>query len=495
MKRIKYLKLPAFALASVAIMTGCNDDEFLDKKPQGYATVGEYPAGGLEAQAFGLYGRLRTEAGLTDWTRYWFQSIRSDDAAKGSTQTDAANFGTIFDSYQYSAAENFAAGNWNSHYRLIYDCNDIIVTVDEMEDPDDNTLANKAEATCMRAFSYFDLRRDYGEVPIVLNRVTTPSEGIAPKSTVAEVDAQIIADLQFAIEYLPVSWPNQLGRATKGFAHTLLGKLYLYQQNYAQSLEQLQIVMGMGYSLYPSYADLFLGAGDNSAESIFEIQFYRSPTNQNYSNNYWESQGVRGAGSWDLGWGFNVPTQVLVDAYEAGDPRRAATILFSGQSDNMVPALVVPESPPLAQPYWNRKAYTKAIERSQFGENKNHWANIKLFRYADVLLMAAEAANEQGQTGVAVGYINEVRARARGGNNAVLPDIMSSDQSVVRTAIKHERRIEFAMEGERFYDLVRWGDAPSVLGGLGYQPKNRYYPIPQTAIDQFGGVLVQNPDY
>ena len=134
-------------------------------------------------------------------------------------------------------------------------------------------------------------------------------------------------------------------------------------------------------------------------------------------------------------------------------------------------------------------------ERATFGENKNHWSNIKLIRYADVLLMAAEAANESGQTSLATSLVNQVRARARAGNSLVLPDVTSSDQATVRAAIKHERRIELAMEGERFYDLVRWGDASTVLGGLGYLPKNAYYPIPLTAIDQSGGVLIQNPNY
>lgn len=130
-----------------------------------------------------------------------------------------------------------------------------------------------------------------------------------------------------------------------------------------------------------------------------------------------------------------------------------------------------------------------------FSENKNHWANIKILRYADVLLMYAEALNEQGQSTLAVDYVNMVRSRARGGNATVLPDITVTDQVSVRNAIKHERRIEFAMEGERFYDLVRWGDAVTVLGPLGYQPRNALYPIPQASIDQSGGVLVQNPNY
>lgn len=481
------------ALAISFVSVSCDDGDFLDRDRLGVASNGDLDAGGFEEKAFGLYGQLRTEGGVSDWTRYWFQSIRSDDAAKGSTATDAATYGAIFDSFNYSAAESFAAANWNGHYSIIYSCNDLVEQVNALgDDADEGSLVNKAEATAIRAFCFFELRRDYGEVPINLNVVDDPADEIMAKSSVAEVDAQIASDLTYAIEHLPTSWPAYPGRATKGFAQTLLGKLYLYQGNYTQALTQFQEVMGYGYSLHSSYAELFLQSGDNSAESVFEIQFLRL-AGVNYSNNYWESQGVRGTSTWDLGWGFNVPTQELIDAYETGDPRKEATILYSGGSDGF--GLTVPEAPPLAQSYWNRKAYTEPAERTSYGENKNHWANIKIIRYADVLLMAAEAANESAQTGLATDYLNQVRARARAGNNSILADITSADQAVVRAAIKHERRIELAMEGERFYDLVRWGDAPSVLGGLGYQNKNRYYPIPQTAIDQAGGVLVQNPDY
>jgi len=182
----------------------------------------------------------------------------------------------------------------------------------------------------------------------------------------------------------------------------------------------------------------------------------------------------------------------LINAYEANDPRKTTTILTSGESDGY--GNILPASPPLDQLYWNRKAYTLLSERNNYGENKNHWENIKIIRYADVLLIAAEAANEDGNSGLAASYLEQIRSRARGTDTSVLPAI-SGGQSTLRAAIKQERRIEFALDGERFYDLVRWGDAAAVLAGKGYQDKNKYYPIPQTAIDQSGGILVQNPNY
>lgn len=492
MKNINKIKF--FALASLlALGVASCDDDFLDRKPLGNAAAGDLPGGGFEERTFGLYGLMRTSDGVTNIPRLFFQSIRSDDAMKGSTSSDASLQGNIFDGFQYNATETWITlANWKGHYNVIFECNDIITDIDAIENPDNATLGFKAEAMALRAFCYFDLRRDFGEVPIILNKVEVPSDGIAPKSTVAQVDAQIISDLEFAKDYLPTAWSAYPGRATKGFAQTLLAKLYLYRQEWQNCIDQLNDVMTYGYALHNDFVELFLQDGDNSTESVFEIQFLRL-AGVNYSNNYWEVQGVRGTGSWDLGWGFNVPTQNLVDAFETGDPRRNATILYSGQGDGY--GLTVPDFPPLAQPYWNKKAYSLPSERFQFSENKNHWANIKIMRYADVLLMYAEALNELGQSSTAIDYINQVRARARGGNVTILPDVTSTDQATVRDAIKHERRIEFAMEGERFYDLVRWGDATTVLGPLGYQARNEYYPIPQSAIDQSGGVLIQNPNY
>ena len=491
MKNYRFIiELSLIAILALPILNSCSDNNFLDMKPLGIATEGDLTAGGFEEKAFGLYGKIRTQEGVSDWYRYWFQSIRSDDAAKGSSPTDAATLGNIMDNFQYSATE--FAPNWNGHYSLIFACNDLVVDVENSGLTDQGSITNEAEAKAIRAFAYFDLRRDYGEVPIILNKIVSPSDGVKAKSTVAEVDAQIISDLEFAAKNLPLSWPAYPGRATKGFANSLLAKLYLYQGDWKKSLEKSEEVIKSGqYNLMSSYETLFTKEGNNSRETIFEVQFLVIGRTY-YSNNYYESQGVRGSSTWDLGWGFNVPTTNLINAYEANDPRKASTILYSGQSDGF--GNILPASPPLDQMYWNKKAYTLPTERVSYGENKNHWENIKILRYADVLLMAAEAANEDGNSGLAATYLEEIRKRARGSNNSILP-VVTGGQSTMRTAIKKERRIELALEGERFYDLVRWGDASTFLGSKGYQAKNKYYPIPQTAIDQSGGVLIQNPNY
>ncbi len=492
MKIISVKNLLLFGALSVASFSfqSCGED-WLDLRPEGRPTIGEVPVGGFEASAFGLYASLRTESGMSDFSYLWTHSIRADDNEKGSTSGDAATDGGVFNNFQYVATNGHIRNAWNGPYKLIYDANELINTATASGSTVEGTLVNIAEAKTIRAYAYFQLRRDFGEVPINLKSIDVPADEIAPKNTIAEVDAQIIKDLTEARDVLPVQWASAYkGRVTRGVANSLLAKVYLLQRNWAKALEHSMEVINSGaYMLNPSYDAEFTKAGNNSSESILEVQkTYDFPTK--YTNNYYESQGVRGSGAWDLGWGFNVPSEGLVAAYEAGDLRKKTTILISGGPDIYNTAgLTLPAAPPLAQQYWNGKAYTLPAERQQYAENKNHWENIKLIRYADVLLMAAEAANELGQIGTATTYVNMIRSRAG------LPATTALNQGTMRNAIKHERRIEFAMESERFYDLVRWNDATTVLAPYGYADRNKHFPIPQEAIDKSQGVLVQNPNY
>ncbi|WKS94881.1 RagB/SusD family nutrient uptake outer membrane protein [Riemerella columbina] len=490
MKSISKIILTSALSVAALAFNSCSED-WLDLKPEGRPVGDEVSVGGYEALAFGLYSSLRTQGGVSDFTYVWTHCIRADDNEKGSTPADAATNGGVFDHFGYVASNGTIASDWNGHYKIIYDCNELINDAHEKNETSAGTLVNIAEAKAIRAFCYFELRRDFGEVPINLKTIDVPEDEIAPKNTIAEVDAQIEKDLIEAREDLPLQWNSSYtGRATKGMVNALLAKLYLYQGQWTKALETSERVITSGiYRLNPSYDAEFTKAGNNSVESIFEIQKnYDNATK--YSNNFYECQGVRGSGTWDLGWGFNVPSQGLVDAYETGDLRKQTTILVSGGPDIYnSPGLTLPASPPLAQKYWNGKAYTLPEERNHYSQKKNHWENIKIIRYADVLLIAAEAANELGQTGKATTYLNLIRTRAG------LAATTAVSQTDLRTAIKNERRVEFAMEFERFYDLVRWGDASSVLAPLGYVAKNQYFPIPQVAIDKSQGVLVQNPNY
>ncbi len=505
------------ALPTIISLFGCQ--RFLDRKPL-TATLDDLHQGALESQSLGLYNQLRAAAGFSTLPWLDFNSIRDDDAQKGSSTTDGAEINTEFETFQYTKDDWATDTYWNDHFYMINLANKELYFADSLKVTDDASLRNVGEACFFRAYSYFELVKAYGDVPLINFYYTNAAQGIQPKSPAAVIYNLIDSDLNVASKYLPLNWDvagnnTYPGRLTVGAANTLWAQTYLFRSNWARVVELCNKVIASGqYSLSANFVDIWKdglnGAGKNGPESIFEEQSYLGQNGANWNGTQWgTSQNVRQGGapvSWNLGWGWNVPTQVLVNAWDNSDPRKAETILYSGQYDGGPSqggygATLPPYGPgvSLDQPYWNKKLYSDPAMRQYTGEINNgggaDWINHRILRYADVLLMLAEASNEMGDGATAENMVEQIRARARGGNNAVLPHISFTSQSQMRTAIKNERRWEFAMEGYRFNDLVRWGDAVSVLGGLGYQPRNALYPIPQPAIDLSGGVLKQNPNY
>jgi hypothetical protein len=505
MKDIKILKwsfLPV--LIMLLVMTSCKKN-FLDRQPLGRYTDEDIPAGSYENLVFAVYAKLRVNGfNGRDYTS--IHSFRADEAEKGSSETDGANFEDMYDNFEYNKSNSSIQEYWTSHYALIIDANRIIWDIDSLKLTDAPTLVNKAEAKFLRAFAYFDLARTFGRVPKIDFKVNDAAQVNIPKvGSVDEIFALIDADLQEAAAVLPVSWEAQFtGRLTKGAALALHARTYLWRKNWAAALGAAKSVIDLGrYSLVSDYGSQFRHEGENGPESIFEIQAFYSPSQTNLGIEYANQQGVRGAGSWDLGWGWNTPTKQLVDSFnlEPGDPRRVATILYSGQIDPLYGETVPSYPSVVPRPYWNKKIYTNPQDRAARNSRFGQWMNHRIIRYADVLLMAAEAANELGgaqNTADALAWLEMVRARARGSNAAILPKITTTDQAELRKAIRHERLVELAMEEQRFYDLVRWGTDVDVLrkaGKTAYQTKHRLLPIPQAEIDKSGGVLIQNPDY
>lgn len=508
MKNFKSLWCLLIAAPLIWGQLGCK--KFLDRKPLGQGIEGDVAQGGVEAEVFGLYAATRNW-GMTSLPFLSTHGARADDAANSTPGDDDGSI-NMYDKFDYKKDNWLQGAIWDDHFAFIILANSIIQKVDSSYPNDPPSLVNKAEVRFLRAYAYFDLVRDFGAVPKIDFKVYKVEDANIPKSTADEIYALIDEDLQFAIQYLPASWDDAyLGRVTKGTANTLQAKANLYRKNWAGALAKCEeIIASNQYELYPRYGGttgLFTEAGENSKESIFEIQnFQNANGSQTLSNDQANYGGVRGSGEWDLGWGWSIPTETLVaNGYDAGDPRKDATILTSGQPDGLYGATL-----PLltSSKYWNKKVYTDPARRAATGNRFGQWLNTPILRYADVLLMAAEAANELGgvdNTTKALAWLEMVRARARGGNNTVLPPVITTDQAAIRTAIKKERRAEFAMEFERFYDLVRWTpapdniDAPKVLGPLGYTAKNALMPIPQGAIDKstVNGtpVLIQNPDY
>ena len=507
----KYVFLcTAFLGVALVTFTGC--EKFLDRKPL-TAILDDYAQGGLDAQSLGLYGALRNSAG-EPYIGDGFQSIpwigingfRSDDQEIIS-DPGAAQWHATYDNFQYTKDDWASGVYWDKHYLLIGNCNVILQTADSLGlNEDVNTKVNIAEAKWFRALSFWDLVRNYGEIPKIDFRIYKPTDANIPKSPEAEILDLIESDLLYAVGNLPPTWPDKYaGRLTNYTAKALLAKVYAWRQKWGPALALCEDIINSGqYDLIKPYWEIWKTKNEvgnpqaTGTESLFEIQAAYAPGD---GGQLWSwfgtAQGVRGNGAdgWNLGWGWNTPTQQLVDAYEPGDPRKAATILFSGQSDDPANGGYGKTMPAYTNAlYWNKKAYTSDQERSASGDlNGSYFYNCRLLRFADVVLLAAECANETGDGQKAEDYLEMIRDRARNGA-AVLPKVEFANQAQMRTAIKHERRVEFGCEFERFWDLVRWGDAQSVLGSLGYQPRNHWYPLPSAAIASNPN-LVQNPDY
>ena len=486
-------------LVVLLVISSCKKN-FLDRQPLGRYIDDDIPAGSFDSKVFATYSLLRA-GGFNNHLYLGIHSFRSDEAEKGSSVSDGADHGLMYDEFQYNKSNAGIQEYWTAHYALIIAANSIISDIDSLQLTDPNTLINKAEAKFMRAFSYFHLVRSFGQVPKIDFKIIDAAQVNKPKASVNEIFALIDADLQEAASVLPTTWDAQYnGRLTKGAAMTLQTKANLWRKNWAAALSAAKGVIALNrYVLVSNYGSQFRLTGENGPESIFEIQAFYTPT-QNLGIIYSNVQGVRGAGSWDLGWGWNTPTAKLVNEFETGDPRRIETILYSGQVDPLY-GENVPPFPTVPRLYWNKKIYTNPADRLALNNRFGPWMNQRILRYADVLLMAAEAANELGGTQNitdALAWLEMVRKRARGTSTTILPPVTTTDQATLRTAIQHERFVEFGMEGERFWDLVRWGIDVTVLpasGSPGYLAKHRLLPLPQAEIDKSGGVLVQNPDY
>ncbi|MCU0345491.1 MAG: RagB/SusD family nutrient uptake outer membrane protein [Saprospiraceae bacterium] len=442
-------------------------------------------------------------AWTTEWGQHVFSwvgvsSITSDDADKGSDPGDLGADKDQMDALSYTPTSLSPAEVWEANYTGIGRCNQAIDKVtNDFKGVIDQALADRlvGEAKFLRAYYYFNLVRIFGAVP-KFDRVYTSDETALiyedyTRVPVEEIYALIEADLTDAVAKLPLKSAYEakdLGRATKGSAQGLLAKVYMYQKKWNESLAAANDVINSGeYSLEPDYALIWRQSTEHGAESLFEVEGQNGGEGWGIGG-YFVCQGARGGVSGGFGgWGFNTPTVDLENAYESGDVRKDATIYRAGQTlwdGAQVDAGV-------ANPRYNYKAYasqTQEINYSDWWSGKN----IRVLRYAEILLIKAEAANELGNSGEAVAALNLVR------NRAGLADTNASSQDDLRDAIWRERRVELAMEHDRFFDLVRQGRAGQVLRAHGkdfVDGKHELFPIPQRQIDLSGGVLKQNPGY
>jgi hypothetical protein len=476
------------SLFIILIFTLPSCEKFLTEELKGEFSSDTFYRNEIQAvQALnGVYNAI--SFGRFDNAIWVFGDVASDDAVKGGNPGDQAEI-TYIDEFTANSSNGIINQYWTFAYEAIARANNVIANVPAV--PMDEALKNQiiGEAKFLRAYSYFNLVNVFGKVPLKLLPQTTQEAINVPLSEVIAIYLQIEQDLSDAAPVLPVSYTvTDIGRVTRGAALAMLGKVSLYQQKWPAAIGYFHQMEALGiYGLLPYYGNNFKLAYENSKESIFEIQHLtgKNPFTGN-ALNQWLAPSAEG------GYYFNAPTQSLVDAFEKSttnefDPRLDASIGRDGQPWLNGDVFSATWSP--ATGYLTKKHQQPLSEISSSLKGDGDLNYIYL-RYADVLLMKAEAFNEDSNADSALNNLNKVRQRALASFDGIPPadllmDITTTDQNQIRTAIQKERRVELAQEFHRYFDLMRWGKviAETALGpDFSFETK-RYMPIPQKEID------------
>lgn len=520
-------------ISAAAISCGCSG--FLDRTPLVNLAAESYYSTEEEVNAavLGAYSVLQHE----NYELGHFLILGddcSDDADLGNARSEAYSWlgGAARSCQDFSLLANNgqSGGLWNQAWTLVNDATQIIERVEGSDI--DNAEIYAGEARFLRAYTYFNLVTQYGAMPIV-DHILSYDEYYMPRASIEETWQHIENDLGQAVAGCPPTWDSQnTGRATKGAAMSLLARAYVYQGKWQEAYDIIsEIEKGQWYSLEPVYEDIFSMSHQNGRECIFAIQHSTSGTGWSDSNEgsilefYEHDAGLSAEDiasgnypgesvyeKWMVGWSMHCPTMDLIREFEDGDPRLKATVIAPGEfydehyhynisSDNG---------------YQSKKYYVPYDYRSR-DDQSDLPKNIIVIRYADILLYMAEACNELGRSDEALRYLEIVRARARSNSAdpSVLPQVTVTDKDALRLAIWHERRVELAMEYQRFWDLARQGRVGDVMmafyekykdddgsgvkgtikGRYFEKGKNELFPIPTTAITASNGTMLQNPKY
>ena len=483
-------------ITALFFLAGCTKD-YLDRQPLDTINTENYPttAEELVTVVNGAYQPLQ-------WPKLYNMRMWTTDIMAGNSIVGAGG-GT--DGIETQDLANFVTSTdnagvldlWRGPWPGILMSNivlDAAPTLDINEDIRDRSMG---EAYFLRAHYYFILARFFGDVPLITVPQSSDGDLLPARDPVEEVYAQIISDLQMAAELLPEKstyGPSDLGRVAKGTAYGMLAKVHLTLGNYQQVVDNAIKVENLGYALNDNYADNFSINTENSKESLFEVQYAAEGgfdfwSNENQAS--WTSpfMGPRGANFVAGGFGWNQPTAEFVAEYEEGDERKDVTVLYEGG------------------PLFDGKEYSSEYSLTGYNTRKflvplsqvtaydNSPLNFPILRYADVLLMRAEALNELGQTQQAEQFVNMVRERAG------LDNIQTGlGQADFREAVLHERRMELAFEGQRWFDLIRVNDGQygleflQSIGRNNATQKHLLLPIPQIELDRNPN-LTQNPGY
>jgi len=468
--KLKIYTFAAAAAMAVTFQTGCKKD-FLDKQPFNQVTsdVAFTTAAGAEKLLAGTYGGMYNDYHI--WDYMINGDVTADNAYAGGD--NPANI--QIDLFTTNSTNSNVSRDWSGLYSNIKNANEVLENVPNIQDAalDANGRRNQilGEASAMRAYFYFHLVRLWGGVPLVLKSPTTLEEMQKPRSSVDEVYAQIIKDLEFALANVRTSAPNK-GLITKGIVNALLAKVYASKPtpDWAKVQQYADATISGGYSLVGSFDQLFDGNHKNNSESIWEMQYdgYGGPTGRGN----WMPSVIVGTG-WKR---FCTPSNDLVAAYDAqGDViRKNSSVTFKNASTEG-----------WSDDYWSKSSFPYINKY-----RNDDLTNSYIIRLADIILLKAEALNELSASGwsAAAPLVNQIRNRVNLGATA------ASSQATMRLAIENERRLELAFEGHRWFDLLRTNRAIAVMNAqtngsgapLNYNvtAAKLLFPIPQTELDR-----------
>jgi len=460
-------------LAGLFIISSCGKS-FIERPPVSAATVDVLYKTDKDFQdaVMGGYQALRNQ-----YTNFWqFGDLRGDDAfIQVSNQPTSTNI----DVFSLNSSDALLNNTWANYYIVINLANNIITKI---ANADAAVVKNKdryiGEAKFLRAIAYFDLVRIFGDVQMITNIPTADEVAKIPRTPVATIYAEIIIkDLLDAGTKLPQSYTGtEVGRATKGAAKAILGKVYMTVKDFpkAEAVLQELTTAPYTYALLPNYNDLFdYSKNEHHSEYIFDIEYEEGlgGLGSNWTNgfmpnvtallNYYKING---------GFGESLcPTMLFINLWQANDKRKDISVQCCGQWKNPTTGAVTIFSSQTSQSYTMK--YITAVATQN--DSKANW---KVIRYADVLLMYAEALNENGKTPLALTPLNQIRTRAG------LPVFSTLTQTEARDSIAQERRFELCFEGHRWFDLVRTGKALTACAPVGMKDYMTVFPVPLTQV-------------
>lgn len=473
-----------FIILAAVLVTGC--EEALDFTVKDKITLDNFYQ--TEEDAIAAINAIYNDLGAVELycSSLWLvQDISSDDFNALSTWNDPNAH--QLDQYTIQSTNNYLSGLWQVSYLGISHANIALKRIPDIDMDEELQHRLLAEARFLRGLYYFNLVRLFGDVPLILQPGSTIDDYLVSRAPADDVYNTIINDLSMASEVLPLSYSgSDKGRATKGATLGMLSKVYLTRGQWDLAAQYARLVMDLEddgiYGLFPDYADNFKDKNKNGLEAVFQVQFY---TGSQPENTRIVISGLPSIPPFTAGVGIILPTEDLLASFDSGDYRYDVTFFteyFYFQTYTFEPHV---------WKHWDKETY-KASQTGQSG------ANFPVIRYAEILLIYAEALNEinGGPTQEAYDAINRIRARARHGDNGILPDLSGLSQTEFREAVLKEKRCETVNEGQRWFDLVRTGNLVDYVkrakGDKANPTEYNYvFPIPQREMD-INDKLIQN---